>query len=170
MSNSMKFTNRSCLLINWLAFTPIELEVCSSTVFPLTFWLIGKCSNLIQTIVPKAVKIRLCALNFTPIHYHSILKDIFSQSCRLFYIWYVDCIAKNNLPLIHQIADTLTKIDLEGILEFKFQAGLFGHLIVNSLLVTTSITSLHKKLLNFGTIRQRWVLPYFNKERWVLQN
>ena len=38
-------------------------------VFPLTLWLIGKCPNFLQTIVPKAPKRRLCAQNFVPIQY-----------------------------------------------------------------------------------------------------
>ena len=38
-------------------------------VFPLTLWLVGKCPNYLKTIVPKALKRRLCAQNFVPIQY-----------------------------------------------------------------------------------------------------
>ena len=38
-------------------------------MFPLTLWLISECPNFFQTIVPKALKRRLCALNFVPIQY-----------------------------------------------------------------------------------------------------
>ena len=38
-------------------------------VFPPTFWLIGQCPNFLETIVPKALKRRLCTLNIVAIQY-----------------------------------------------------------------------------------------------------
>ena len=68
------------------------------SVFPLTLWLISKCPNFLLTIVPQALKRRLCALNFIPNQYLSIL----------YYI------PENYLPLFQQIADSLKKIGLVG--------------------------------------------------------
>ena len=90
------------------------LEVYSA-VFPLTLWLIGEYPNFLHPIVPKALKRRLCALNFTPIQYLSILNAIFPQICRIS-LSYVYCIAKNYLPLLQQIANSLKKIGLVGTL------------------------------------------------------
>ena len=56
-----------------------------------------------RLIVPKAIKIGLCALNYAPILYF-MLKVIFPQNFRLL-LSYVYHIAKNYLPLIQQIAD-----------------------------------------------------------------
>ena len=55
-------------------------------VFPLTFRLIGKCPNFLETIVPNALKGCLCALNFVSIRYLSIPNVIFPfpQICRIF--------------------------------------------------------------------------------------
>ena len=39
------------------------------SVFPLALWLIGECPNFLKRIVPKALKRRLCALNFELIQY-----------------------------------------------------------------------------------------------------
>ena len=36
------------------------------------FWLTNKCPDFSKLILPKAVKIRLCALNFEPIPYYRI--------------------------------------------------------------------------------------------------
>ena len=49
-------------------------------MFPLTFFYNGECPNFFKKkIVPLAVKICLCALNFASIHYLSLLKVIFPQ-------------------------------------------------------------------------------------------
>ena len=50
-------------------FDTIIIMNWSTAVFPLTLWLIGKCPNFLLTFVPKALKRRLCALNFVPIRY-----------------------------------------------------------------------------------------------------
>ena len=46
-------------------------------VFPLTLWLIGECPNFLETVVPQALKRRLCALNFVPIQHESKPNVIF---------------------------------------------------------------------------------------------
>ena len=84
-------------------------------MFPLTLWLIGKCPNFRGTIVPKALRRRLCARNFVPMQYKSLPNVIFPQISRIFesYVYYI---AKNYLPLLQQIADSLKKIGLVGTL------------------------------------------------------
>ena len=59
-------------------------EKLCEAVFPLTLRLIGECLNFLQTIVPKALKRRSCALNFTPIQYLRIPNVIFPQISRVF--------------------------------------------------------------------------------------
>ena len=61
-----------------------SVELWFNTVFPLTLWLIGECPKFLEAIVPEALKRRLCALNFTPIQYSSILNVLFPQIIGIF--------------------------------------------------------------------------------------
>ena len=49
------------------------------TVFPVTLLIIDECPNFLKTIVPRAVKISLCALSFVPIQCQSILEAYFHK-------------------------------------------------------------------------------------------
>ena len=90
--------------------------VLISSVFPLTFQLIGQCPNFPQTAVPKALKECLHALNFAPIRYSSITNVTFPLICQIFQS-YVYRIAKHYLPLFQKIDDLLKKISLVGTLD-----------------------------------------------------
>ena len=63
---------------------PINFNSIFRAVFPLTLWLVGECPNYLKAIVPKALKRRICALNFIPIQYQSTPNVIFLQICRIF--------------------------------------------------------------------------------------
>ena len=64
--------------------------------------------------MPKAVKIRLCALSFAPIHYLSVLKKSYFHKILGFSKAVFIVLPKIiYLPLVQQIADLLTKIGLE---------------------------------------------------------
>ena len=52
-------------------------------MFPLTLWLVSKCTNYLKTIVPKALKRRKCAPNFELFQHQSIPNVIFPQICRI---------------------------------------------------------------------------------------
>ena len=86
-----------------------------AAVFPLTFRLIGKCPNFLETIVPNGLKRCLSALIFVPIRYLSMPNLIFPQICQIFQS-YGYHIAKNPLPLFQLIADLLKKTSLMGTL------------------------------------------------------
>ena len=56
--------NYSLLALLLLVQKRLLPRLLYNPVFPLTLWLIRECPNFLWIIVPKALKRRLCALNF----------------------------------------------------------------------------------------------------------